>query len=48
MWGQVVWDVVYADDDTPVNPSPSQSNRALNAIALEGAYNGFKYRTGKC
>ena len=34
--GQVVRDVVYADDDTPVNPNPIQTNLALAAIASQG------------
>ena len=37
--GQMVRDVVYADDDTDVNACPSSTNRALKAIASEGAYN---------
>ena len=34
--GQVVRDVVYADDDTPVNPTPLQTNLALAVIASQG------------
>ena len=46
--GQIVRDVVYADDDTPVNPCPSSTNRALKTIATEGANNCFKFKPSKC
>ena len=45
--GQVVRDVVYADDDTPVNSSPYLTNLALEAIATQGAYNCFKFKPEK-
>ena len=37
--GQVVRDIVYADDDSPVNPCPIQTNQALHAIGSQGLYN---------
>ena len=46
--GQVVRDVVYADDDTPVNPNPSQTNLALEAISSQGTYNCYKFKSSKC
>ena len=46
--GQVVRDVVYADDDTPVNPNSSQTNLALEAISSQGAYNCYKFKPSKC
>ena len=44
----MVRDVVYADDDTPVNPTPIQTNLALAAIASQGAYNCYKFKPSKC
>ena len=46
--GQVVRDIVYADDDSPVNSCPSHTNLALQAIASQGAYNCFKFKPSKC
>ena len=46
--GQIVRDIVYADDDTPVNSCPFLTNRALEAIASEGAYNCYKFKPSKC
>ena len=46
--GQMVRNVVYADDNTPVNPCPSLTNRALKAIALEGAFNCYRFKPSKC
>ena len=46
--GQVVRDVVYADDDTLVNASSELSNLALSAINSEGKYNCFKFKPSKC
>ena len=45
---QVVRDVAYADDDSPVNPCPIQTNLALHAIASQGLYNYFKFKPSKC
>ena len=39
--GQVVRNIVYADDDSPVNPCASHTNLALRAIASEGVCNCF-------
>ena len=46
--GLVVRNVVYADDDSPVNPSPILTNLALHAIASKGLYNCFKFEPSKC
>ena len=46
--GQVVRDVVYADDDSPVNPCPIQTNLDLQIIASQGLYNCFKFEPSKC
>ena len=44
----MVRDVVYADNDTPMNACPSSTNRVLKAIASEGAYNCYKFKPSKC
>ena len=46
--GQVVRDVVYADDDTPINSCPTMTNLVLDAIASQGSYNCFKFDPSKC
>ena len=46
--GQVVRDVVYADDDSLINPCPIMTNRALDAISSQGLYNCFKFKPSKC
>ena len=46
--GQIFRDIVYADDDTPVNSCPSLTSRALKAIASEGAYNCYNFKPSKC
>ena len=46
--GQVVRDVVYADDITPITSCPSHTNMALSAIASQGDYNGYKFKPSKC
>ena len=46
--GQVVRDIVYADNDSPVNPSPILTNLALLAIASQGLSNCFKFEPSKC
>ena len=46
--GQVVRNIVYADDNSPVNTCPSQTNLALRAIDSQGLYNCFKFKPSKC
>ena len=46
--GQVVRNVVYADDNSPINSCPRTTNLALDAIASQGLYNCFKFKPSKC
>ena len=46
--GQVVRNVVYADDNSPINSSPRRTNLALAAIASQGLHNCFKFKPSKC
>ena len=46
--GQVVRNVVYADDNSPINSCPQTTNLALDAIASQGLYNCFKFKPSKC
>ena len=46
--GEVVTEVGYADDITPVCRSPKEADFALKAIQESGTFNAFKFKPTKC
>ena len=40
--------VIYADDISPVNSCPEETNAALQAIPTAGIFNAYKFRPSKC
>ena len=40
--------VCYADDISPINPGSIETNLALESIAREGSFNGYKFKPAKC
>ena len=46
--GEKVHAVIYADDISPVNPGSVDTNLALESIAREGLFNGYKFKHSKC
>ena len=46
--GETVHAVIYADDISPINSSSVDTNLALESIAREGSFYGYKFKTSKC
>ena len=40
--------VIYADDISPINSCPEETNAALQAISTAGIFNAYKFRPSKC
>ena len=40
--------VIYADDISPVNSCPEDTNAALQAISTAGTFNAYKFKPSKC
>ena len=45
---EMVRAVMYADDISPINPSPEETNAALHAISKAGTFNAYKFKPSKC
>ena len=41
---EMVRAVIYADDLSPINPSPVETNAALYAISKAGTFNAYKFK----
>ena len=46
--GEVVKEVAYADDITPICRNPKEAGLALKAIQEAGIFDAFKFKPGKC
>ena len=42
--GETVHAVIYADDISPINSGSVDTNLALESIAREGSFNGYKFK----
>ena len=46
--GEMVHAIIYADDISPINSESIDTNLALENIAREGSFNGYKFKPSKC